>query len=125
MTCSVCSCKFCYLCGEDLSISGYKHFQEGESSCAGLLFDPEDILAWNGGDAAWVPAEIMNADNDLRRVEGVVACPYCGQDCFKVDRNNHMRCGSCTNMFCFLCKARLKKKGGGQHFVGGNCKQHS
>eukprot|EP00055_Hartaetosiga_balthica_P015084 m.86866 g.86866 ORF g.86866 m.86866 type:complete len:184 (+) comp8774_c0_seq1:1044-1595(+) len=38
MTCSQCSCYFCYLCGQKLpALDPYSHFNRG--SCSGLLFE--------------------------------------------------------------------------------------
>lgn len=52
MTCSNCQAFFCYRCGADVTVVGYKHFQ-AEGGC--VLFDSAEILRCGGwGGASWM-----------------------------------------------------------------------
>ena len=129
MKCSVCATYFCYLCGKDITDVGYEHFRDGTSPCSGNLFDMEDILAWNAGDFRGRGRDgdffLHPNMNDAQRAGLEINCPFCGVANLKEQRNNHMCCWNCLNYFCFLCRARLKRKGGGKHFSNSGCKQHT
>ena len=112
MTCSVCNQYFCFQCG--VSISGYDHFNGANATCT--LF----------------PSEAIPVPEHVRRppeiTEGVIKseiakrCPTCGQKNHKLNRNNDVKCWSCMNNFCFLCRKVIK---GTTHFTNSQCTQHS
>ena len=52
-------------------------------------------------------------------------CPTCAQPNRRAANNNHMLCWACDQHFCFLCRTRLKRRGGGHHFSANTCPQHT
>ena len=53
------------------------------------------------------------------------SCPTCAQPNLRRANNNHMLCWACEQHFCFLCRTRLKRRGGGHHFSRETCPQHT
>lgn len=141
MSCANCGAFFCWRCNKQ--IEGYTHFKAG-SEC--VLFDEAEILRWErrweaevGFHAAagfrndYLAAEAAaggggedGEGRQRRRVDPLPAvnCPCCGQLNYKLARNNHARCWSCSRHFCCQCRTVLQRKGG-THFGPGGCKQHS
>ncbi len=139
MTCSSCGAYFCYKCQADISTTGYDHFKEG-GTC--ILFDQEEILRWERRmgfhpvDMGFgVPGGFHRDDADDRQHEepgharaprepNATNCPNCGQINYKINRNNHIHCWSCTKYYCGLCRLVLQRRGG-THFSKDGCPQHS
>ncbi|KAK3258202.1 hypothetical protein CYMTET_32739 [Cymbomonas tetramitiformis] len=120
MTCRNCNSYFCYKCGK--TITGYEHFKEG-GTC--MLFDLEQIRLWEDRFNAMAHQQIMiDAHMHLNpgNVQNLVACPNCRQQSVKANNNNHLRCWSCNQHFCFLCRSMIK---GTNHFSRKGCRQHS
>ena len=120
-----CGCTFCWKCGQQI-FNGYDHF--GAASCA--LFDEAAIAAWEremgAGRVRPVNAGALVQDVHRRLGIGGVAkpCPYCRAHIFRINNNNHVQCWSCTQHFCFLCRAPLKSTIGHFGTTGKKCRQH-
>ena len=129
MSCVNCGAKFCYRCGQDISVVGYDHFR---GACA--LFDQDEIDRWERemvhGEGVYDRLDVRDARAAIARQDGhavtYVRCPACGQQNMKEGRNNDARCWACQCRFCALCGARIAK--GEKHFStkkGVGCPQHS
>lgn len=113
MTCSVCGSFFCFQCG--LGITGYEHFNTKGSTCD--LFPNESTVS--------IPENRRRpptVEPGVIKSEDYKFCPTCRQKNFKYNRNNDVKCWSCTSHFCFLCSKSIK---GTLHFVSSGCIQHS
>ena len=135
MTCPTCNCFFCWHCG--VEVEGYDHFNSnGDSPCAGKLFDPADIEEWARGMG---PGEMdghhrhgPGGGGDGRGGGNVgvrrsySACTGCGQLNERINNNNHLRCRFCRHTWCHLCRADLRGKGAAAiHFGPSKCHQHT
>jgi len=55
-------------------------------------------------------------------------CPSCRQMCYKLANNNHIRCWSCGQRYCHLCRKTVRRGAEtAAHFSPGlgKCRQHS
>ena len=136
MSCTYCSAKFCWLCEMDISEAGYRHFSpESASACAGALFD--GVEQAGGGMYAQLQRPLVQEQGAAGAGGAVGAgaggqvhyeqqararCPSCGQENWRMGRNNHIRCWACTGHFCYCCRLTIK---GTSHFSRkSTCKQH-
>ena len=115
---------FCYVCGE--AIIGYEHFREGRCS----LFDLEAIEAWEQQmNANFVAAEARQRDAYVAGLDArLTRCPGCRQQNYKLGNNNHVRCWSCNQHFCYACRKVLRRGAETTAHYGagpGKCRQHS
>lgn len=138
MTCSSCGAYFCWKCNADISTTGYDHFKEG-GTC--VLFNEEEILRWERhmafqhAEMGFIPGDYQgqvhppreereNPQQRAHREPNATNCPNCGQVNYKINRNNHIHCWSCSKYYCGLCRLVLQRRGG-THFSKDGCPQHS
>jgi len=141
MVCPTCGTSFCWLCRTKLKKEkAYEHFNPflGVVSCAGKLFDMEEIerfnmeqegLGWEGNVEDDVEGQRRQQQRPRPRPQHAAAvykpCVTCGQRIEKVAGNNHLRCMWCNTSFCFLCDAVLRGKGAAGRHYGPRHRQHS
>ena len=125
MTCGNCETRFCYKCGD--AVDGYEHFRDG-GKCA--LFDLDAVAAWEREmNAARLNAE--GRQRDAYVAGDAIApsnCPSCRQMCYKLANNNHIRCWSCGQRYCHLCRKTVRRGAETAAHFGpgvGKCRQHS
>ena len=124
MHCVGCDGYFCYVCGD--AIIGYEHFREGRCS----LFDLEAIEAWEQQmNANFVAAEARQRDAYVAGLDArLTRCPGCRQQNYKLGNNNHVRCWSCNQHFCYACRKVVRRGTETTAHYGagpGKCRQHS
>lgn len=145
MVCSNCSTHFCYRCGTDITEVGYGHFsaakcptfdtaevtrfQEGALGAQALEDELEELrrqfpeqanMVWNFQPPPGAWRRLAR-----RRQAEDVPCPVCRQWNPRAGTNNHVKCRSCKQNFCYMCKKAIHGTVTA-HFRGaGACPQHS
>merc|ERR1712137_609393 len=101
MTCSQCGQFFCYSCG--VAISGYDHFNGNVRGGCKVFDEVTDEMLYYYADIERQIGFVNEEGVRLYQANRRKRCPSCGQQNYKHDRNNDIRCFHCGNNFCFLC----------------------
>ncbi|XP_060078789.1 E3 ubiquitin-protein ligase RNF14-like [Ylistrum balloti] len=127
-----CGCALCYVCGKDITQTGYEHFNQSRYCSTFTDYEDNDFV-WNrrpvpqinpGRVAVMLNIQTRLAENPLLKQ---VQCPRCHRKNLQgLHGNNHVKCWNCGTGFCFLCREILNKVPVTKHFKPPSpCRQHT